>query len=394
MKSLLAFCERELPWLIETIEALVCLESPSGDAAAINRCAAELESRLGSLGSLGGRVTRLPGGPAGDHLRAEFGSGARRVLLLGHIDTVWPAGTLARRPFRARDGELYGPGVFDMKAGLALAALAVRALAREPGGLPGRIVMLVTADEETGSASSRALIEAEALASEAVLVLEPALPGGALKTSRKGCGEFVLRVSGLAAHAGIEPERGVSAISELARQIPRIEALQDPVAGTSVNVGVVRGGSRANVVAADAEAVIDVRVASAAEAARITAALRTLAPVDPRTALAVSGGIDRPPMERSAGSAALFALAREAAAAHRRALGEGGTGGASDGNLTAALGVPTLDGLGAVGGGAHADDEHVSVAELPWRAALLAGLLRRILAVYTGPSRGPVRRSA
>jgi glutamate carboxypeptidase len=362
MNALLSYCERDLPWLLETIEALVGLESPSGDAAAINRCVAELESRLGGLG---GRVTRLPGGPAGDHLRAEFGSGTRRVLLLGHVDTVWPIGTLARRPFRAEAGRLHGPGVLDMKAGLALAALAVKALAQGPGVLPGIIVLLVTADEETGGAVSREIIEAEARASDAVLVLEPSLPGGALKTSRKGCGEFVLRVSGRAAHAGVEPERGASAISELARQIPRIEALRDAAAGTAVNVGVIRGGSRPNVVAADAEAVIDVRVASPAEAARTTAALLALKPVDPGTQVAV----------------ALFAIARAVAADLGRTLGEGGTGGASDGNLTAALGVPTLDGLGAVGGGAHADDEHVTIADLPWRAALVAGLLRRILAV-------------
>ena len=378
MRSVLAYCERELPWLLEAIEALVCLESPSGDAAAINRCIAELESRLGGLG---GRVTRLSGGPAGDHLRTEFGSGARRVLLLGHVDTVWPTGTLARRPLRAEGGRLYGPGVFDMKAGLALAGLAVKALAQESDGMPGVVVLLVTADEETGSAASRRIIEAEACASEAVLVLEPALPGGALKTSRKGCGQFVLRVSGRAAHAGIEPELGASAISELARQIPRIEALRDAAAGTAVNVGVVRGGSRPNVVAADAEAVIDVRVASAAEAARVTAALGALKPVDPGTRVAVAGGIDRPPMERSPAGAALFAVAQAVAADLGRTLGEGRTGGGSDGNLTAALGVPTLDGLGAVGGGAHADDEHVTIADLPWRAALVAGLLRRILAV-------------
>jgi glutamate carboxypeptidase len=391
MKPLLDYCERELPWLLETIEALVCLESPSGDAAAISRCMAELSTLLSDIG---GTVGRLPAGAAGEPLRAEFGSGARQVLLLGHIDTVWPVGTLASRPFRQHDGMLYGPGVFDMKAGLAIAVLAVRALAHEAEGLPGRIVMLVTADEETGSASSRAVIEAEALASEAVLVLEPALPGGALKTSRKGCGEFVLRVSGRAAHAGVDPERGASAVSELARQVLRIEELRNQAAGTTVNVGVIRGGSRPNVVAADAEAVIDVRTASAGEAARVAGALRALTPVDARTTLTVSGGIDRPPMERSAGVAALFALAQEAAAALGRALGEGGTGGGSDGNLTAALGVPTLDGLGAVGGGAHADDEHVLVADLPWRAALLGGLLRRIQAVYTGSSTGRVPRPA
>jgi len=375
MKELLTYCERELPWLIETIDALVRLESPSGDAPAIIRCIAELGSRLQAIG---GTITRISGGPAGDHLRAEFGGGGRRTLLLGHIDTVWPVGTLAERPFRVADGRLAGPGVLDMKAGLALAALAIRALARDPGGLPGRLVMLVTTDEEVGSAASRPIIEAEALASDAVLVLEPALPDGALKTSRKGCGAFVLRVSGRAAHAGVEPERGASAISELARQIPRVEALADPAAGTTVNVGVIRGGLRPNVVAPDAEAAVDVRAASAAEAARIASALAALTPLDGRTTQSITGGFDRPPMERSEGAARLFAMARDVAAGLGRTLGEGGTGGGSDGNLTAALGVPTLDGLGAVGGRTHAGDEHVTIADLPWPGALPAGLLREV----------------
>jgi glutamate carboxypeptidase len=378
MTSLLTYCERELPWLLETIEALVLLESPTGDVAAINRCMSELASRLTVLGGI---VTRLDGGPAGEHLKAEFGSGPGRVLVLGHIDTVWPLGTLARRPFHAEGGRLYGPGVFDMKAGLALAALAIKALVASPSGLPGRAALLVTTDEEAGSAASRGIIEAEAAASDAVLVLEPALPGGGLKTSRKGCGEFLLRVVGRAAHAGIEPERGASAISELARQIPQVEALANVRAGTTVSVGVIRGGSRSNVIAEEAEAVIDVRVASVSEGARLTAALRALIPVDPRTRVAATGGIDRPPMERSAGVAALFAVAQEVATDLGRTLGEGGTGGGSDGNFTAAIGVPTLDGLGAVGAGAHAIDEHVTIDELPWRAALLAGLLRRILMV-------------
>jgi len=301
--------------------------------------------------------------------------------VLGHLDTVWPVGTLAARPLRVEHGRHYGPGVYDMKAGLALAMLAIRALADSPSGVPGRTIVLVTTDEETGSAASRAAIEREAAASDAVLVLEPPLPGGGLKTSRKGCGEFVVRVTGVAAHAGIEPERGASAVSELARQIPRIEALSDTASATTVTVGTVRGGMRTNVVPASAEAAIDVRVASAAEAERVAAALRGLTPVDPRTRLEVSGGIDRPPMVRSAGVAALFALAQQVAAELSRPLAEGGTGGASDGNFTAALGIPTLDGLGAVGGGAHADDEHVTIADLPWRAALIAGLLRRIPAV-------------
>ena len=378
MEQLLTHCERERPWLLETIEALVRLESPSGDAPAINRCLTALESRLHGLG---GTLTRVAGVAAGDHLKAEFGAGQRRVLLLGHIDTVWPAGTLASRPFRTEGGRIYGPGVFDMKAGLALAALALRALAGGDGAWPGRVALLVTADEETGSATSRTLIEAEARASDAVLVLEPALPGGSLKTSRKGCGGFEVRVAGRAAHAGIEPERGASAVSELARQVLRIEALSDPAAGTTVTVGVIGGGTRPNVVPAEARALIDVRAATAPEAARLSAAFRSLAPVDPRTSLAVSGGFDRPPMERSPSTARLFALAAAVASDLGRDLGEGGTGGGSDGNLTAAIGVPTLDGLGATGGGAHAVDEHVETGDLAWRAALLAGLLRRILTV-------------
>jgi len=377
MRELLAYCERELPWLLETIEALVRLESPTGDAAAINRCGAALERRLVELG---GRVRRLPREAAGDHLRTEFGSGRRQVLILGHLDTVWPVGTLAGRPIRYEGGRMFGPGVFDMKAGLGLALLAAKALLASHAALPGRIVLLATSDEETGSATSRIAIEEEARQSEAVLVLEPSLPGGALKTSRKGCGEFVLRVEGVAAHAGIEPERGASAVSELVRQIARIEAMHDPGRGTTINVGVIRGGSRPNVIAALAEAVVDLRVSTVTAAARVGEALRSLAPCDPRTRVTVTGGINRPPLERTPGVVALFQHACAAAAELGRTLGEGGTGGGSDGNLTAALGVPTLDGLGAVGGGAHAVDEYVTVQDLPWRAALVAGLLRRILA--------------
>jgi glutamate carboxypeptidase len=225
------------------------------------------------------------------------------------------------------------------------------------------------------------VIEEEARKSEAVLVLEPSLPGGALKTSRKGCGEFLLRVDGVAAHAGIEPDRGASAISELVWQIAGIEAMHDPGQGTTINVGVIRGGSRPNVIAADAEAVIDVRVATVAAAARVTEELGRLEARDPRARLTLAGGIDRPPLERTPGVVALFHQARAVAGELGRPLGEGGTGGGSDGNLTAALGVPTLDGLGAIGGGAHAEDEYVTVQDLPWRAALVAGLLRRILAV-------------
>ncbi len=372
---MLQFCERERPWLLETIEALVRLESPSTEKAAVDRCGAELAARLAALGA---EVTRLPRDQVGDLIRAELGAGRSQILLLGHLDTVWPVGQLARMPIRYAGGRLYGPGVFDMKGGIALAMLAARAL-REIGPWPsGRIVMLWTTDEEIGSRASRQAIEAEARRSVAVLVLEPALPGGALKTSRKGCGEFELVVRGVAAHAGIDPARGASAIHELARQIVALTELADPARGVSVNVGVIAGGTRSNVVAEEARAWFDVRVPSKTEAARVEAALAALTPHDGRTRLEVTGGFDRPPLERTEAVVRLYELARAVAAELGRPLEEGATGGGSDGCFTAALGVPTLDGLGAIGDGAHGLDEHVIVDELPWRAALVAGLIARL----------------
>lgn len=378
MNQLLNYCERELPWLLETVRALVEIESPTPDKAAIDRCGDELVRHLTAQG---GRVTRIPNATAGDHILAEFGDGSPFVLVLGHIDTVWDIGTLAKRPIRESEGKLYGPGVFDMKAGIGLGLLAVRALAGSPGGLPGRIVMLMTSDEEVGSPTSRTLIEDQARGSKAVLVLEPSLKDGALKTSRKGCGEYTLRVTGVAAHAGIEPQKGANAIHELARLIPQIESLQDLEVGTTLNVDVVRGGSRTNVIAAEAEAAVDVRVPDHAEFLRVDAAINGLRVHDPRTNLVVVRRTGfRPPFERKPAVAELFRQAQSVAAELGHALGEGSTGGGSDGNFTAALDIPTLDGLGAVGMGAHHVDEQVDIADLPWRAALVAGLLRRILA--------------
>jgi len=253
--------------------------------------------------------------------------------------------------------------------------LAVRALL-ETGASPARrIVMLWTTDEELGSATSREAIEDEARRSEAVLVLEPSLPGGAVKTSRKGCGQFELTVTGVAAHAGIDPGQGASAVHELAHQIIRIQALQDLARGVSVNVTQIQGGTRSNVIPDEARAVIDVRVPTMADAAGVEAALQSLAPVDARTTLRMSGGVDRPPLERNAGVARLYDQARQIARELGHDLAEGATGGGSDGNFTAALGVPTLDGLGAIGDGAHALHEHVEVDALPDRAALIAGLI-------------------
>jgi len=373
--SLRDFCRDERPWLLETIEALVNLESPTTDKAAVDRCGRALAARLEAIG---GRVSRLPRVDRGDHLLAEFGCGRSQILLLGHFDTVWPVGQLERMPLVRSNGRLHGPGVFDMKAGIAIGMLATRALLETGVSLSRRIVMLWTTDEEVGSATSRAAIEDEARRSDAVLVLEPSLPGGAVKTARKGCGEYELRVRGVAAHAGIDPSKGASAIHELARQIVLVQKLQDLDRGISVNVGTISGGTRTNVVAEEARAVVDVRAPTQTDAARVDAAFRALKAVDDRTALFVTGGLDRPPLERTAQVARLYKQASEVGRELGQAVGEGSTGGGSDGNFTAALGVATLDGLGAVGDGAHALHEHVDIDALPDRAALVAGLIARI----------------
>jgi glutamate carboxypeptidase len=370
--DLLAYCTANRDWLLDFVEALVAIESPSDDPAAVNRCGAELASRLGALG---GAVTRVSPSSAGDHLRVGFGRGSRQILLLGHFDTVWPIGQLATMPLKRETGRLYGPGVFDMKAGIGLATLATRALI-DSGGLGNcQVVMLWTTDEEIGSNTSRALIEAEAQQSEAVLVFEPSLPGGALKTSRKGVGQFEMIVRGISAHAGLDPGKGVSAVRELARQIMAIDELQDPSRGVTVTVGVVHGGTRANVVPAEARAIIDARATTRADAERVERAMRGLAPHLVGAQLSVTGGFDRPPLERTAGVVKLFEQAREVAAELGLTLEEGSAGGGSDGNFTAALGVPTLDGFGAVGDGAHAIHEHVEIDALAPRAAVIAGLL-------------------
>jgi glutamate carboxypeptidase len=331
-------------------------------------------------------VARVPAARAGDHVRAGIGDGIRQVLLLGHFDTVWPVGQLQTMPLQRKDGRLHGPGIFDMKAGIGLATLAARALTVDGPLARARVVMLWTSDEETGSRSSRALIEDEARRSEAVLVFEPPLPGGGLKTSRKGVGQFEIVARGRAAHAGLEPEKGVSAIHELARQVLAVEALQDPGRGVTLTVGVVRGGTRPNVVPAEARALVDARAATRADAERVERRLRSLAPQTPGASLEVAGGFDRPPLERSAGVARLYDLARESAAELGLPIAEGSAGGGSDGNFTAALGVPTLDGLGAVGDGAHAVHEHVELDALAPRAALIAALLRRLIGpAYTAP---------
>jgi glutamate carboxypeptidase len=328
----LAYCRNHEQWLTDTIEALVRHESPTFDKAAVDRCGRELAGRLSALG---GRVKPIASSSTGDHLRAEFGAGTRQILLLGHFDTVWPIGQLPRMPIARSGDELHGPGVLDMKAGISLGMLATRAVLELAPPTDTRIVMVWTTDEETGSETSRALLETESQRSEAVLVLEPALPGGVLKTRRKGCGDYEIVARGVAAHAGVDPGKGVSAIRELARQILAVEALQDLSRGVSVNVGIIEGGTRTNVVAAEARAHVDVRAPTAADADQIDLG---------------------------------------------QSVEEGATGGGSDGNFTAALGIPTLDGLGALGDGAHALHEHVLVSALVPRAALIALLIARLSA--------------
>lgn len=376
MSPLSHFIRTHETWLHETIDALVSIESPTDDKAAVDRAGAEFRRRAASIGM---RVTVEPRADAGDHSVAEIGEGGRRILIVGHVDTVWPHGQIARMPLVRRDGRLWGPGTLDMKVGVSMGLLATRAVFETGRPAEGRVAMLITSDEETGSDTSRDVIEREALASDAVLVLEPALAGGPLKTSRKGIGQYVITATGVSAHAGVDPAKGISAVRELARQIIAIEALHDLQRGVSVNAGVISGGTRPNVVPEEARAIVDVRAPSAADAARVDAAFRALAPILPGAKLSVTGGFERPPMERSEGVVALYRHAEAVAAELGQTIAEGGTGGGSDGNLTAALGVPTLDGLGAVGDGAHALHEHVELECLVPRTTLLAGLIARLL---------------
>lgn len=360
-------------WLMRTLRGLVAIESPSDCKPAVDAAAAYAE-RLAR--GLGGRVKRHKQKHFGDILELRFGparSADKPILLLGHLDTVWSLGTLRTMPIRERDGRLYGPGVLDMKAGVVMALAAVRAL--DACGLPIRpVTLLLNSDEEVGSPVSRPITERLALASAAVLVLEPA-QGLACKTARKGIADYRLEVTGVAAHSGVDFERGHSAILELARLLEKVAAFNRPSLGRTVNPGVIGGGTRSNVVAAHAWAEVDVRVQTSSDAAAVEKLFRSLRCNDPHCTLKVTGGMNRPPMERKAGTVALYKHARGLAANLGFELDEAATGGGSDGNFTAALGVPTLDGLGAVGEGAHAAHESIAIEHLIPRTALLAALL-------------------
>ncbi len=358
--------------------ALVELESPSGDLAGSRAVVTLLADAARDLPGVTS-VERLPVEKYGEHLRIQFYADAppdtSTTLLLGHTDTVHARGSLAARPWRETEGRVYGPGIFDMKANCALALEALRACAAT-GLTPQRpVVLLLTCDEEEGSYTGRALVEAEARRAAHVLVLEPSAPGGRVKTARKGTGMYTLTVKGRAAHAGLEPDKGASAILELARQIERLHALSDARTGTTVNVGVVNGGTRSNVVAAEARAEVDVRFATSAEAQRIDEAIKHLRRFDERTSISIGGGINRPPLERTERVAQLYEHARQLAAVCDYELGETQVGGASDGNFAAAAGAAVLDGLGVAGDGAHADHEHIIAADLVPRGTLLAALI-------------------
>ncbi|WP_337173407.1 M20 family metallopeptidase [Paludisphaera sp.] len=372
-----SFVDARLEGYLAELKGLVEHESPSGDKPRLDALAGKIAARWGGLG---GVVERVANEGGGDHLVGRFPgpAGERPALVVGHFDTVWPVGTIDRMPFRRDGGRLRGPGVYDMKASLVLVAAAFEAFAAL-GLAPRRPVTVVfTSDEEVGSTTSRGLIEALARESAHALVLEPPLADGSLKTARKGVGRFAVEVEGRAAHAGVAPELGASAVVELAHQILKIHALNDPAAGTTVNVGTVAGGTTPNVVPARAWAQVDARAVTAAGAEALEVAMAGLAAVTPGTRVKVAGGFNRPAMERTPAIAALFERARGVGEALGLALTEGATGGGSDGNFTAAAGAPTLDGLGALGGGAHADDEHVLVDTIPERAALLAALLMEI----------------
>jgi glutamate carboxypeptidase len=375
-RAYLAFCQQHEGEMLSLLRKMVEIESPSDDKAAVDRMG---EFVAQAFERLGGKITFYPQEAAGNHLKAEFtGGSGKPVLLLGHFDTVWPMGTLAKMPFHIKDGRAFGPGVYDMKAGVAMMIFALRAL-KAAGAAHRSVIVLLDTDEEVGSTTGRPIVEATAKECEAVLVLEPSQgPQGHLKTSRKGVGDITIRVRGRASHSGVDFEKGRSAIVELARQLLEVVKFTDLSRGITVNPGVIQGGTRSNVIAAEAWAEVDLRIARAADATELEKKFAALKPFDPDCSIELSGGINRPPMERTEGTVSLFSAAKKIAAAIGWKLEESSTGGGSDGNFTSALGIPTLDGLGALGEGAHASNESVVIQELPQRTALLASLVQSL----------------
>lgn len=374
--ELLRIVKPQLPDMLRTLRLFVTAESPSLEKAAADRCCSVIAKEWRQQGA---RVERMPQKHRGDHLRVIFAPNQRhaagQLFALGHYDTVYSTGTLKEMPFRISGGKAYGPGIFDMKAGIVQALFALEALQRAKLHPQKQIVFLWTSDEEIGSESSRKLIETEARRSDAVFVLEPSFgPRGLVKTARKGVGEAELIVQGRASHAGLAPEEGINAVHELAAQLTRIEKWNDMRRGISINADVVEGGTRTNVIAERARAVLDLRALRTSDMRSVERRLHALRPVHKGAKLKITGGFDRPPLERKM-CAALFARAKSLAKQMSLSLGECTAGGGSDGNFTGALGTPTLDGLGAVGDGAHSDHEYILINTMPVRAAVLASLL-------------------
>ena len=375
-KKFLRLLKPCLPQMLATLRRFVTAESPSLEKAAADRCCGVIAEEWSKRGARAERITQKQ---RGDILRIthplDKSRASGQLLVLGHYDTVYSTGTLARMPFRVKGGKAYGPGTFDMKAGIVQALFALRALQQMEMPLRKRIVFLWTSDEEIGSDASRKLLEAEARRSDAVFVLEPSFgPRGLLKTARKGVGEAKLIVHGRASHTGLAPQDGINAIHELARQLARIEGWNDFRRGVTINAGLIEGGTRTNVIPERARAVLDLRALRVSDMRNLERRLQALRPFHRGARLEITGGFDRPPLERKM-SAALFARAQSIAKQMNLSLGECAVGGGSDGNFTAALGIPTLDGLGAVGDGAHSLREHVLIGAMPARAALLAALL-------------------
>ncbi|HZQ69749.1 MAG TPA: M20 family metallopeptidase [Terriglobales bacterium] len=375
----LRYFEERREAILETTRQLVEIESPSDNKSAVDRLGSLLAGRFEKLG---GHSKFHKAQDFGNHLQVDFPGrrGGKPVLLLGHFDTVYPLGTLAKMPCRTADGRLTGPGALDMKSGIAMMLHAIGALRDwHSDALPRPVTVLLVTDEEVGSDSSRRITESLARNSSAVLVLEPSFGmKGAVKTARKGVGEYMIEVSGIAAHSGLDFEKGESAILELARQVLEIPKLIDKKRGLTLNVGLIKGGTRVNVIPDFASAILDVRVTSMKDASSIEKRLRALKPFNKKCKLTIKGGVNRPPMERNQGVSALFDQAATIARQLGWKLDEAAVGGGSDGNFTAGLGIPTLDGMGGVGDGAHATHEFILTDELPRRTALLAQMIKAV----------------
>lgn len=366
--------------ILKSIRELVEYETKSREESRLNDIAALL---AGQLREIGGQVELIPQTGYGTHLRARFNFGhdrtERSVMVVGHLDTVWPVGALERLPFRLTpEGCAHGPGIFDMKSGVAIIIESLRTIVSRRLATKRPVTLLLTCDEEIGSRTSRPLIEEEAKNAAAALILEPPIAGGVVKTGRKGIGTFTVRALGRAAHAGLDPEKGVNAIVELAHQTLRLAALNDSERGITVSVGLIEGGSAINVVPACASAKVDVRFWTPEDGEKLVAAIHGLTPVAAGARIEVSGGINRPPMPRSEMNIALYEHARALAAELGFDLRDAVVGGGSDGNFISAMGVPTLDGLGVDGAGAHAEHEHIVIDDIPRRAALLTRLMQTV----------------